>query len=125
MSVNAYTACELLCRKILMHVAVDKGGKEGESFATYLTYLQNAGYITPSMKGWVDLIRQHGNKATHEIDPPDSKRAEGTLMFTGELLRVIYEMEHLASQYTSCVGPASSVPTTGVPATPRSHGSPF
>ena len=28
----AYTAAELLCRKILMHVAVEKGAKEGESF---------------------------------------------------------------------------------------------
>ena len=56
--------------------------------------------ITPPMKGWVDLIRQHGNKATHSLESPDKKRAESTLMFTAELLRLIYEMEHLSMQYT-------------------------
>ena len=99
MSVNAFTACELLCRKILMHVAVDKGAKEGESFVTYLSYLENQGYITPPMKGWVDLIRQHGNQATHKIAPPDPERAESTLMFTAELLRLTYEMDYLAKKY--------------------------
>ena len=100
MSVSAYTACELLCRKILMHVAVEKGAKEGESFSEYLTFLAYQGYITPPMKKWVDLIRQHGNKAAHLLEPPDRTRAESTLMFTAELLRLIYEMEHMANQYT-------------------------
>ncbi len=100
MSVNAYTACELLCRKILMHVAVEKGAKEGESFSEYLSILGEKGYITPPMEKWVDLIRQHGNKAAHLLEPPDRKRAESTIMFTAELLRLIYEMEHMANQYT-------------------------
>ncbi|GAH97296.1 unnamed protein product, partial [marine sediment metagenome] len=30
----------------------------------------------------------------------DQNRAESTLMFTAELLRIVYEMEHLAKQYT-------------------------
>jgi hypothetical protein len=33
MSFHAYTSCELICRKILMHVAVEKHAAEGESFA--------------------------------------------------------------------------------------------
>jgi len=100
MSVTAYTACELLCRKILMHVAVEKGAKEGESFSEYLSFLGEKGYVTPPMGKWVDLIRQHGNKAAHLLEPPDRTRAESTLMFTAELLRLIYEMEHMANQYT-------------------------
>ncbi len=100
MSVNAYTACELLCRKILMHVAVEKGAKEGESFSEYLSFLGEKGYITPPMGKWVDIIRKHGNKATHLIEPPDRTRAESTIMFAAELLRLIYEMEHMANQYT-------------------------
>lgn len=100
MSVDAFTSCELICRKILMHVAVEKGAKEGESFTNYLSYLEGQGFITPPMKGWVDLIRQHGNKATHLLENPDKKRAESTIMFTAELLRLIYEMEHISKQYT-------------------------
>jgi len=98
-SVNAFTACELVCRKILMHVAVDKGAKEDEAFSYYLSVLEEKGYITPPMKKWVGLIRKHGGKATHLIEAPDQGRAEGTLMFTAELLRLIYEMEHMADKY--------------------------
>ncbi len=100
MSFNAFTSCELICRKILMHVAVEKAAKEGDSFANYITHLESLGYITPPMKGWVELIREHGNKATHLLEAPDKSRAESTLMFTAELLRLIYEMEYLSGQYT-------------------------
>lgn len=100
MSVNAFTACELICRKILMHIAVEKGAKEGETFAAYLSHLESKGYVTPPMKGWVDLIRKHGNESTHQINSPDRTRAESTLMFTAELLRLTYEMEYLANKYT-------------------------
>jgi len=99
-SVAAFTGAELVCRKILMYVAVEKAAKEGETFASYLDHLQSAGYITPPMKGWVDLIRQHGNIAAHELQTPDRKRAENTLMFTAQLLRIVYEMEHLGKQYS-------------------------
>jgi hypothetical protein len=49
----------------------------------------------------VELIRKHGNDATHELTIPDKSHAEGTLMFTAELLKLIYEMEFLTNQYSS------------------------
>ena len=101
MEVNAYTAAELICRKILMHVAVEKGAKEGETFEKYLSHLEGKGYVTPPMKNWVELIRKHGNKATHKLESPDKDRAESTVMFTAELLRLTYEMEYMATQYTT------------------------
>lgn len=99
MKAEAFTGAVLICRKILMHVAVEKGARAGETFASYVAYLADQGYVTPPMRRWVDVIRQHGNSATHEIEEPDEDRAEGTLMFTGELLRLIYEMEHQADKY--------------------------
>jgi hypothetical protein len=99
MSAGAFTACELVCRKILMHVAVEKGAKEGASFSSYLKHLEGAGYVTPPMKKWVGLIRAHGNESTHRLPAPDQNRAESTLMFTAELLRLVYEMESLAEKY--------------------------
>jgi hypothetical protein len=99
MKVNAYTAAELMSRKILMHVAVEKGAKEGEPFASYLSYLEQQGYVTPPMKKWVDAIRKHGNESTHKLLAPSQQRAESTVMFTAELLRLTYEMEHLAGQF--------------------------
>jgi hypothetical protein len=99
MSVAGYTSCELICRKILMHVAVDKGAKEGQSFTTYIDHLEQQHYISPNMKKWVDLIRTNANESTHTLATPDKKRAESTLLFTAELLRIVYEMEHYASMY--------------------------
>jgi len=100
LEVSAFTACELLCRKILMHVAVDKGAKEGDSFKAYIDYLSAEGYVTPPMRPWVTLIRDHGNRSTHDLATPTQERAEGTLMFTAELLRLIYEMDYMARKYT-------------------------
>lgn len=101
MEVNAFTAAELICRKILMHIAVDKGAKEGEPFAAYLTYLEKEGFVTPPMKGWVDIIRKNGNSSTHKLEEPQKERAQSTVMFTAELLRLVYEMEFMAKQYTT------------------------
>ncbi|HET7386781.1 MAG TPA: DUF4145 domain-containing protein [Nocardioidaceae bacterium] len=106
MGVHAYTAGELMCRKILMHVAVDKGAAEGDTFASYLDYLQTQGYITPPMKPWADVIRQHGNHATHKIPAADQSRALGTLAFTTQLLRMIYEMDHKVARYLTPPPPA-------------------
>jgi hypothetical protein len=97
--VSAFTACELLCRKILMHVAVDKGAKEGDKFEAYITFLESKGYVTPPMKDWVDLIRTNANKSTHRLAPPSREQTESTLMFTAELLRLVYEMAAMASKY--------------------------
>ena len=101
MTVDAYGACELVCRKILMCVAVEKGAKEGESFSSYLTYLGEKGFITDAMMGWVEIIRENGNKATHKIEKVERKRAESTIMFTAELLRLVYEMEFMAQTYAN------------------------
>jgi hypothetical protein len=99
MAVGGYVATELVCRKILMHVAVEKDAAEGMSFAEYITYLEKAGYVTPPMTKWVGLIRSRGNEATHELTPVSRERAESTLMFTAELLRLTYEMESMAEKY--------------------------
>ena len=99
MAVDAYGACELVCRKILMCVAVEKGAKEGETFSSYLEYLGKKGFVTDAMMGWVEIIKVNGNKATHSIERVDKERAESTIMFTAELLRIVYEMDFMARKY--------------------------
>lgn len=91
--VGAFTACELMCRKLLMHVAVDKGAKEGATFASYLDHLATEGYITPPMRPWTAKIKDNGNQSTHELPPVDEARAVDTLAFTTQLLRLVYEMD--------------------------------
>lgn len=101
MEVNAFTAAEIMCRKILMHVAVDKGANEGETFAKYIDYLEQSNYFTPDMADWVDQIRQNGNEFAHELPALSEKRAKSTVTFTAHLLKLIYEMEHLANEFTA------------------------
>ena len=98
-SSKSYTACELVCRKILMHVAVEKGAKEGQTFEQYIEYLQEKQYITPHSKDWVDLVRKHGNQAAHHIEAPSKERAASTLSFTTQLLKMVYGMEHLQKMF--------------------------
>lgn len=98
-SIGGYTGCELVCRKILMHVAADKGAAEGETFKHYLDHLEASGYITAGMKGWLDRIRTHANESTHSLPEPTAERAESTLEFTAQLLRIVYEMPAKAERF--------------------------
>ena len=81
----------LACRKVLMHVGVEKGAPEGGSFVSYVDHLANNGYVPPDARDWIDEIREHGNDANHEIDLITSEEAEVVVDFTAMLLRVIYE----------------------------------
>src|SRR5262249_12971361 len=91
MTVNAFTAAVLLCRKILMNIAVSKGASEGQQFIEYVEYLEKKGYVPPDGKQWVDHIRQKGNEATHQIKPMWRPDGEDLIRFTEMLLRFVYE----------------------------------
>lgn len=95
---QAYTGCEILCRKILMSVAVNKGAEE-KNFAGCVAYLDSNGYVTPPLKNMADNIRKNGNKAAHEIVPPDLRRAKGTLTFTRRILDTVYGVEREIDEY--------------------------
>ena len=95
LSSKSNTACVLMCRKILMNVAVDKGDLQGKQFVDYVNYLVEQGHITPTMHVWVDKIRDLGNDATHEIPSPDDETANAALTFTTLLLKNVYETAHL------------------------------
>ena len=90
-SVGAYTAAEIMCRKILMHVAVDvAGAKEGLAFIKYVDELQSAGYITTGLKPTIDTIRQRGNGANHELAASAEQESLITLRVTEHLLTSVY-----------------------------------
>lgn len=88
---GCYTAAVLACRKLLMHVAVSLGAKEGEPFIAYVQFLADNHYVPPGAKGWVDHIRKKGNEANHEISLMKIEDAEELIAFVQMLLKVIYE----------------------------------
>lgn len=90
-AVSAYTASVLICRKLLMNIAVSQGAKEGLRFIEYVDFLASSGFVPPHGKGWVDHIRKKGNEATHEIIVMGHSDASDLISFSEMLLKFIYE----------------------------------
>jgi len=78
----------LPARKILMHLAVEKGAPAGKSFLEYVKYLAQKGYVPPNGYGWVDHIRTKGNEANHEIKVMGEAEAKDLITFTEMLLKI-------------------------------------
>jgi hypothetical protein len=90
-SIGAYTSTVLSCRKMLMHIAVEKGAEKGKQFLFYVTYLVDNHYAPPGSTPWVDRIRQSGNEANHEIKIMAKYEAEELVNFVEMLLKFTYE----------------------------------
>jgi len=92
-NVAAYTAAEMVFRKILMHVAVDKAGSDpGKHFIEYVNELESEGYITKGLRDVVDRLRQRGNVANHELPASSEDDSLLTMTITEHLLEGLYEL---------------------------------
>lgn len=94
-SQNCFTGAVLLCRKMLMNIAVQQGATEGLKFIEYVSYLADKGFVPPNGKHWVDHIRKKGNEATHEIAIMVEQDARDLISFIEMLLRFIYEFPNM------------------------------
>lgn len=97
---GAFTAAVLVCRKILMNIAVQEGAEEGQNFAAYVSYLADQGFVPPNGRAWVDYIRKRANEANHEIELMNEQDASALVTLTEMLLRFIYEMPAMVPQIT-------------------------
>lgn len=90
---SAFTAAEIMCRKILMHIAVDQAGsKKGKTFKEYIEELDSAGFIQVNLKNRVTEIKDRGNIANHELPASTKDEAKKTMAVTRHLLLGIYEL---------------------------------
>jgi len=97
-AVAAYTASEMMLRKILMHIAVDVGASSpGKRFVEYVNALDSAGYITTNLKPVVEIVRDRGNAANHELPASTEEDSLRTIAITEHLLEAIYELPGLAT----------------------------
>lgn len=106
-SQTCYTAAVLVCRKMLMNIAVNQGAAEGLKFIEYVDYLAANGYVPPNGRHWVDHIRKKGNEATHEIALMGEGDARDLISFVEMLLRFIYEFPAMVPVPTP---PAAATP---------------
>lgn len=104
LSVGAYTASVMLCRKLLMHVAVGDGlpaknhKDRAPSFVECVDHLEAEGIITKRMRPWVDRVKDVGNDANHELNPPGEELALDVAKFTEQLLKLAYEMDDIMAE---------------------------
>lgn len=90
-STSGFTAAVLACRKMLMHVAVEKGAKAGQNFFHYAEWLVDNHYVPPAGERWLHYIRQQGNEANHAIVIKTADEAQILIDFVELLLRNVYE----------------------------------
>ena len=90
-TVSAYTLMALGCRKILMHVAVDLGAKEGDTFKAYVNFIYDNHHVPANAKDWVEKIREMGNQPNHELFTTSESGAKQLLDFVSMLLKLVYE----------------------------------
>jgi hypothetical protein len=90
-SVSAYTAAALMLRKILMHIAADRGAADNLSFKGYVDHLVGLHYVPPNGQPWVDHIRDKGNELNHELNFATANDANDLIGFVEMLLKFIYE----------------------------------
>lgn len=104
LGVGAFTASVMLCRKLLMHVAVAHGlparnAKDfAPTFAQCVDHLLAEGIVTKRMEPWIERIREVGNEANHEIAPVGKESALDVATFTQKLLELAYEMDDTMSK---------------------------
>ena len=91
-TVNAFTATVLLCRKLLMHVAVEKGAPKDKAFLEYVNWLIQERYAPKGAENWLDYIRRRSNEANHQISIMEATDAKALILLTEQLLRNVYEL---------------------------------
>ena len=92
MQVSAHTCAVLACRKLLLHIAVDKGANaKSLTFIDCIDFLEQEHYLPRDGRQWVDRIRKRGNEANHEIVSMERSDAETILKLVEMLLTFVYE----------------------------------
>ena len=97
---GAPSAAVMVCRKLLMHIAVEKGAKEGESFTYYAQYLTDKHIVGATFADVVAHIKDQGNKENHELDVSSVAEAAMVLRLVEFILASIYELPALVPKPT-------------------------
>lgn len=89
---NCYTAVVLMCRTLLMHIAVqEKAPKKDPSFAQYIQYIVDKWLVPERCKVRLDQIRSLGGDAAHQITEKTEEDARTSIEFLQIVLKMAYE----------------------------------
>ncbi len=129
-SAGAYTASVLVCRKMLVDLAVAQGDayRKGKPFMDYVGYLTKELFAERRSQGWLDRIREQGNKATHELGAMSEEDSLQLITFVDMLFKLFYEFPEMMKdeqddQLQDAV--SQSKPVRGNGPDPKPSGMPF
>lgn len=91
-SAGAFTAATMVCRKLIMACACDKGETDGKAFTAYVDHLTTNVLAFPAAKTPIDAIRQIGNEANHEVKIVNQADATRAMKIVTYLLNTIYSL---------------------------------
>ena len=89
---GAFTACAMVCRKILMACACHEGDADGKHFTDYVDYITNTVLTFPKAKDSIDKIRGIGNEANHKIRFVSRDDARRAMSIVSYMLSTIYSL---------------------------------
>lgn len=91
-SAGAFTSASMVCRKLLMACACDKGDAEGRKFVQYVDYITDEVLTYSDAKTAIEKIKDIGNEANHKISFVNKVDAERALKIVTYLLRAVYSL---------------------------------
>ncbi len=80
----------LILRKLLMHIAVQQGAVQKNTFAHYCDYLKTANIVSKPQHDLLERIRKSGNTENHEITVATDADANDLLSLMTLLIESIY-----------------------------------
>lgn len=87
---RASSCAVLMFRKILMHVAVERGAATDLRFIEYVDYLKDKNIVGIPQHALLDRIRDDGNQENHEIVRATPEQALELLALVALLIRSVY-----------------------------------
>lgn len=91
MQSGCFNGATMLMRKLIMHISVEEGAKEGKNFTEYIDFLCENHTTPPKSKNKADSVRTLGNDTNHKIENRTREEAQNCFEFIELLLKVNYE----------------------------------
>ncbi|WP_339094621.1 DUF4145 domain-containing protein [Deinococcus sp. VB142] len=105
MSVNAYRATVVMCRRALQMACINKGANVSDNLVAQINHLKTAAVITADLHEWATVVRWVGNDGAHPGGAGvDKEDAENMLELTEQFLHVLYVAPAKAAAHRAKLG---------------------
>ena len=82
-------AAVVMARRAVQSAAIEKGAPVGDNLIGQIAYLEKQGFVTPELRGALDVVRNYGNDGAHPKDRRVTReQAKGILEAVHDVLRI-------------------------------------